>query len=468
MRPSQTLKPFPYLALIACILYWIYLASTAQPILVHDALVYEHLGSVINKHGWVEYLKTGPNREPLYPLLISLSMRLADGLSVSYLSIQIFFQFVILFLSSLLILRILDRLNVRTFLKTCAVIYFGFSPAIINSACSLFSEILTYPFILLFILISANIFESIKTDKTKQVIIQTISLGFVLVSLTLIKAVFEVVISLILLFYLFWIIQTFIKKEKRLSKSLALSLIVLFLTSSTAIFLYKEANQKFNGHFALTDRGAWALYGNIARRMEPLNKDQIQEALAYIPGENFCKNVRGENNCGFWSWKISDQLGADKHHELEKQNLPANQLDQKLITLAFGQMVEHPFQAVSLTFVEGSKMMFWESTQIGFVIYPTWLMKIYNGWLLKYGLSFGMALLTLLAVLYLIVFTLKQRNDKSQPLLGPMVVVILTFIAIHSIFYILPRYAFPLAPLYLVAIAFVLDRYFTTHFPLSS
>ena len=114
VNQSPCFSKLLYSIIILSLIYWIYLASTVQPILVHDALSYQHLGSILyNKGGWIEYFKTGPNREPVYPFLLSISMRLADVLSVSYLSVQIFFQFGVLWISQLLLLKILNKLKMR-------------------------------------------------------------------------------------------------------------------------------------------------------------------------------------------------------------------------------------------------------------------------------------------------------------------------------------------------------------------
>src|SRR5437867_3879842 len=133
------------LPLLACFLipigYWIYLLLTAKTIIVFDSVEYEHLGNMLYHQGWVEYFKTGPNREPLYPLFIAFSMKLADVFSLPYILILKVIQISILFLSQCLIYRLLKRLQIRETIVGLTILYWGISPAIVNSALSLYSEV---------------------------------------------------------------------------------------------------------------------------------------------------------------------------------------------------------------------------------------------------------------------------------------------------------------------------------------
>ena len=116
--------------------------------------------------------------------------------------------------------------------------------------------------------------------------------------------------------------------------------------------------------------------------------------------------------------------------------------------------------------LEGLKMIFWESTKIGFVSYPPALTKLYNFTPFKDGLRLLMALLTLFALLYLVRFLWKNRKniflqteppDEPVMILSCITTLIIPYIGIHSFFFILTRYALPLAPLYLLVIAFSLN-----------
>jgi hypothetical protein len=65
-------NPF-HLAFLASFIYWIYLTLTSHMIIEYDAINYEKMGKILAEKGWLEYFLSGPNREPLYPLLSKIS-----------------------------------------------------------------------------------------------------------------------------------------------------------------------------------------------------------------------------------------------------------------------------------------------------------------------------------------------------------------------------------------------------------
>ena len=74
---KQPLFPSSVIAIfLLSLAYWLYLASATQMSISADAAVYQDLGRLLQNHGLAAYLKTGPNREPLYPLLVMFSMKL--------------------------------------------------------------------------------------------------------------------------------------------------------------------------------------------------------------------------------------------------------------------------------------------------------------------------------------------------------------------------------------------------------
>jgi len=77
---------------LICLAYWGYLVFFSSMQISQDAIGYKNLGSLIYHEGWQEFYRTGPHYEPLYPFTISLSMGLADKLSVSYQLVQKLFQ----------------------------------------------------------------------------------------------------------------------------------------------------------------------------------------------------------------------------------------------------------------------------------------------------------------------------------------------------------------------------------------
>ena len=102
-----------YVAFGICWVYWFYLIFSSQMYIVFDAKGYEGLGKMLHEKGWVEFFRTGPHREPLYPLLISVSMHLADIFSCSYEVITKFLQVVLLFSTQFLLLIALRQLKVK-------------------------------------------------------------------------------------------------------------------------------------------------------------------------------------------------------------------------------------------------------------------------------------------------------------------------------------------------------------------
>ena len=148
-----------------CFCYWIYLFFSSRMVIAMDAISYEKLGELIYRDGWLAYFRTGPNREPLYPFLISISMRIAGE---HYPVIQKIMQIFLLFFTQLLAFSILGKLKVREFFQFLVILYIGFSPAIVNSVFSLYYEILALPFVVAMILISTISWQAIRTGRAKQ------------------------------------------------------------------------------------------------------------------------------------------------------------------------------------------------------------------------------------------------------------------------------------------------------------
>jgi len=142
--PSILKNPIFY-AFGLSILYWGYLFMTTQPVLSCDANLYDLLGKMVHNKGWAHYFSQGPLQEPLFPLIISWSLRLSELFGPSYLAFQKGFQLFWLFITQLLTLNILRQLRINRRLGAAVIFYLGFSPALVNSALSLYSEIVVYP-----------------------------------------------------------------------------------------------------------------------------------------------------------------------------------------------------------------------------------------------------------------------------------------------------------------------------------
>ncbi len=467
IQPDLRIHPFIFLVFFFTWGYHLYLGCTTQMIIVHDAKGYENLGHLLYQNGFIEYFKTGPNREPIYPLLVSLAVALGDQLSCSYQTVQIFFQILLLWLTQYLTLLVFKRLKIDPFIMGLIILYIGISPSLINSTFSLFSEIATYPVVLLLLLVCTKSWPNfLNFLQNQKFYFPAFLLGSILVVLTFIKGVFELVVLTFLPLYFINVIRSFVKKEKKLFSKTLVFILIFLTVYYMPLFLYKLANKRFNGNFTLTGRGQGALYASTTRRMEPLNHERFLSSLAFCFGEDICHTLFNENTCYDWTWQNLDHLSTIKIQELSQNQIPNEEIDKILIKLSIQKILQNPFQAVLMMFTETLKMFFWESTQIGFVIYPTWLANLYDIQGLEYILKFSMALLTFLAYLNLIklvwqnrslLFVSHQRPNESFLILFFSLFIIICYVGSLSFFFTLTRYYLTIIPLYLVSIAFFLQ-----------
>ncbi len=447
-----------------CLAYWAYLVSSSHIVISCDAAGYEKLGRLLQEKGWVEYFKTGPQREPLYPLLISLAMRLGKYLSVSYQPIIVIFQFLFIFFTQLLALRILRILKVRDIITALTILYLGISPAIVNSAVSLFSEIVTYPIILAILITNYYAWRAFNGPEKKTVMLSVIS-GILFCLITLTKAIFEVITPAFLITAFLFSLAS---RKKRFVLGALTHTVITLAVFYAGISAYKIPNKVFNHNFVITDRGDLKLYGTAIRRTEPLKAEQFYIALANIPGENFCQNIFGREKCAPWGFEEIDGIGYKKLAELGAEGFNLGQTSQMTVQLAIKKILKNPAQYTLFWAIEGVKLFCWESTRIGFVEYPPLLTKIFNLKIFKNGLRLILSLLTVIAVAYLAGFLWRERKvmfktEKSSGensavflLLGLLFIII--FIGVHSLVNTVPRYALPLAPLYLIVIALALQK----------
>ena len=181
-------KPSPLtLAFIVCGIVWTYLAMTSQMAIMHDSEGYQKLGYLLQEDGFLAYFKTGPRREPLYPLFISWCISLSKILNVSYKSILIIGQFLILGITQWLMQKVLQLFQIDKRIQAGVLIYFGLSAAMITSALRLYSEIVTYPFIVLAVLLSCRLLGVIiqENNTLKKTIKQNIENMKLVISLLL-------------------------------------------------------------------------------------------------------------------------------------------------------------------------------------------------------------------------------------------------------------------------------------------
>lgn len=460
-------NPWIKSAFFLCCCYWFFLACSSEFIVLHDSIGYEQSGRLINTQGWSEYFRTGPNREPFYPFLISLSMKIGDFFSISFESILIMIQIFLLYLTQLITLQILKILKVNQIISALTILYMGFSPALINSTFCLFSEIAAFPILPAIVLISFYAIKSIQTLQPSSLISSKtrfifLSLGLTLLLATLTKAVFELITPLIL-FIVGIISFTLTQKQNR--QKILHYFIIAIVSFYIPLSGYKYFNFKYNGNFAVTDRGAWALYGNTERRMIPLTWNRFKAALSYTAGHGFCRSFFDENTCTEWSYVASDNYGTKQRKILEGQGLSTSDVNKALLKLSVHKALENPAQYFLLWFVEGMKMMVWESLDMAYVLLSDSLLHIYNISWLKFGIFFLMPISILLSILITTSFIILKINHKpslffhedQNVMLSLIVCLIIFYISFYAFFFILARYAFPLASLYFILIAFSLN-----------
>lgn len=452
-------RPKTPIAIICIILlsfsYWSYLSQNTSMQISADAADYEELGSLIKHNGFIPaYFEHGPRREPLYPLLISLSMHLSSWFHTSYLSIMALFGIIILLSCQIFLYRILSTLGINQPIIGLTLLYFGLSPAILNTAFSLYSEIITLPLVLMIILCSAKCSLAFANRNKLKTVLWGNLLGFIFALTTLGKGAFEVIFILCSISVLILSLIHFFKK-----KYLETTLLILFLCSSNLCFYipistYKSLNAAYNGNFNITNRFPWMFYGSSKRRIEPLTKEKILTALAYTPGEGLCNSLFPPTDCMFWSFQTTDGYGMQRLHELSDEHLKIKTINKILLNESITHIRQHPLQYSLLQGLEGLRMFFWESTQIGFVTYPRWLKKIYDIRLLNNTLRFLVALLSLVSVFWLWITALQKITPA---IMRWVALLIFTFIFTFSFVSILTRYALPIAPLFLISIAYFIN-----------
>jgi len=283
-------------AFLLPLLYWIYLAFATTMEIKFDAAAYEKLAFIIYHDGWINFFKSEPVNVPLYPFIISISMRIADFFSLYYLSIQTLFQILFFLTSQILLYKALKILNINRNIIALVLLYFGLSPAIVNSAFSLFCEIVTYPLVLGAILISVWLWQTIQEDRYKKIFLSGLCLTLFFILLTAVRAVYEYVLPLFLLAYLGLSLGLLLTKQKKIFINTLILLIAIFSAFHLSLLPYKLMNHKYNGHKALVNKGASAIYANTAARTRKLNAQNVLTFAARIPGEFVCTKLFGKKS----------------------------------------------------------------------------------------------------------------------------------------------------------------------------
>jgi hypothetical protein len=215
----------------------------------------------------------------------------------------------------------------------------------------------------------------------------------------------------------------------------------------------------------LKEGGAWFLAGSAIKRAEPITLKVLLAHAASIPGGGVCRLFFTEDECRYTEFHIVDQYGAAALQKISAV-APKEKVESALLSLSLKKIAERPFQYIFYMCIEAAKMPFWESTQMGFVIYPPWLENFFGRKSIRFSIRFIPAALTYLAVFSLTVRIFKRRHtifnsgtkEEESIICFFMLLVIFIFTSLHSPFAVLARYNLPIAPLYIACIAYFLHN----------
>lgn len=443
------------LGITFCLLpfYWAYLVYSTQPVLVFDAIGYEKLGQLLLDKGWAGYF-TGLRREPLFPLLISWAMGIERASGIPYTVPLKCFLMLFLAVAMAGTYRLTRMLGATRTAAGLAALYLGISPAILNSTLWLWSEAAAYPWVVWIVFVTVRLWRTIRDPRAWiKVAGLSVLLAVLFFLLTMVKAIAATLLVFYLLPFcvaLFW--SAFQKQWARAGRAaLAVSLVLVLV--GAAVHGYKWLNWRNNGQYELTDRGDFALFGNTVRRLQPMTRARIGQALLSVPRLGLCERVYG-SDCVYWTYVVSDRIFDKVRRDLTALGLSAEERSRFFITNSIQLMAEHPFQQAFFMAVEAGKMLFWEN-RLFFVVYPPWLANIYSQPFLIYLLCFTWAVFSLVGVghaaWYLIVRCARPgRSDEAENTAAWLFVLwfIVCFAGLYSIFFIDIRYALPIAPLF--------------------
>ncbi len=451
---------FP-IVIVGIFVYWLYLAFVTQPILVQDAKGYQDLGAMIYEKGWKNYFITGPNREPIYPGLIALAMQWAG--QGSYQTVLKLLQVFLLLVSLVLTFVILSECKISSKIKTLAILCLGISPAFVNSALSVYSEIATYVPILGIILVSMKAWPCLQEKSVYPCFGYGAVLGLFFTMITLVKGIYEIIFPLFLIVFIVLGCRAGFAKNKCVFRNVVIFLLATVMVFGFFIGGYKALNKKYNGTFVLTDRGAWALYGNTARRQELLTPRSFWAGIAYnLFEEDDCAALLDRQSCHFWDVATSDDFASEKNYEVIK-NFAPEEYSREFSKLILNKILSNPLQYVILTGFDWIHMFFWESTRIGFVAYPDWLDRILDNVIFAKSLRFIVGFLslgaTILSGFYFWrykdrLWHLEKQQNSFLVALFFLIYLIFCHVTLYSLFATVPRFALPIAPLFVLVIAF--------------
>lgn len=453
-------------AFILLFFWWVYLFFTSQFIVVYDSSGYEDAGKMIAHQGWAEFLRHGPQREPMFPWLIALSMRLGEWWGISYYYPLKMIGLLFLSLTMVFSYRLMRMLSISRWLACLFVFYLGISPTLSTSCLRLWSEFAVYPWVVLAVIWTINswrLLAKVSDDRGGDLKIagHAVMVALMFLAVMSVKAITEGVLWAYLWpfywrIFSYWRSRNFLKARQ--ASVFCLTVLIIF---EGAVCAYRACNYHYNGEFTFTNRGDWALYGNTARRMQPLTLKRLGAAVAFVPPMGICPPLFGDDDCNFWTARYSDDLIEQKRAELKARGISGDAATSRyFIESSLKMILSNPPQAVLLMFIEAHEMFFWEPIT-SFEVYPDWLGKIFYSPMFINTMMSIVAFLSWTGCVFAFFYLCRcfwktglPHNEQDGALMW-VFNFICWYMALYSLYFIVDRYSFPLASLYVVLIAFL-------------
>ena len=456
------ISPALWVVFGSCLVYWIYLIFSSEMYVVFDAIGYEQAGRTLYEKGWVEFFKAGPQREPLYSWLISVSMYFSGIFSCSYQMILKFLQVGLLFSTQFLLLVVLRQLKIHKTITLLVILYCGISPALLGATFSLFSEITTIPFVLLSLICMTQFWHALLNRSMRFVI----GMAFLTAGTSLVvvfsKGMFIGVFFLYLIVIFGTVCVISVKEKKNYWARASLYIMLSLICISSFMLGYMFLNKKYNGLFQYTGRYTSAIVGSAYKRSQKVTPRIFWAHVASIPGKGVCRKFFSEKECVYCEAYSADYFGG-----MALSGIPVQEQDAKMFQLAKEQIKKNLGQYVMFMVYEAARMPFWESTQAGFVGYPAWLSRLFSMGVFKDGVRLLVSCLTICSLIFMLgrlpVFyrsLFEVREGQSSQTCFFLVFIVLAYTSFFTLTFVVTRYAFPIAPLYLVMIAYWFNHLF--------
>lgn len=441
-------------AFVLSSLYLVYLAFTTQMIVIFDAQDYESIGKLI-KSGWVNYYINGPQREPLFPLLIAFAMDLGEIFKTSYHNFIRVFSLLLFFVTQLIAAYSLKQLKVKDWIIALVVIYMALSGNIIGTTLGLWSEKMTFPFALLVIVLSVKLWEDL--DKKTQgsgylrFFVLSLLLSLTFVCLTLTKGVTA---FLFLVFMIIFAIRFFFLFKRDGIRTRWERCAVFFATTLTVftvpILAQSQLNAKYNGQFTFTNRSDLIFFSEVNHRTEVMRLEYFLPGIVFQMNRDLCYNRFEKASCDFW---IDAPVLASVAHGDSLQKIFA-----------------HPARYLAYTTVVFMGVTAWDHSNVSVIALPGWLEHFY--WQTSIGRKMPTVVNTLTFFVFwgnvlFVLFHLKKIGGTCQK--GCSTDLVYVFFIFVFIFFlkginamgnidVQMRIMLTVAPMFLVLIGYSLDR----------